>query len=202
MKAIWLAILITNITLASSNIIATLNDGTQTEFSAIEILFRGTNTQQISAPIILEPSLTEQKVANKIFISKNVHSNDDYIVNMQNQGASAVIVVTLSNTVAGYMRFRFMDKTKIQQIRIPVFEMVLPDYDDVEPLLLNNSVSTITLLPNDEPNPWDVVLLSPGQYIYLGMLLYESTFKLRNGFKSPKIISNVLLDLTDCIQQF
>lgn len=58
----------------------------------------GTNTQQISAPIILEPSLTEQKVANKIFILKNVHSNDDYIVNMQNQGASAVIVVTLSNS--------------------------------------------------------------------------------------------------------
>lgn len=122
--------------------------------------------------------------------------------------------------VAGYMKFRFMDKTKIQQIRIPVFEMVLPDYDDLEPLLLNNSVSTITLLPNgkfkritkiktkssalpaDEPNPWDVVLLSPGQYIYQGMLLYESTFKLRIGFKSPKIISNVLLDLTDCIQQF
>jgi hypothetical protein len=135
----------------------------------------GTNTQQISAPIILEPSLTEQKVANKIFISKNVHSNDDYIVNMQNQGASAVIVVTLSNTVAGYMRFRFMDKTKIQQIRIPVFEMVLPDYDDVEPLLLNNSVSTITLLPNDEPNPWDVVLLSPGQYIYQAILIAFST---------------------------
>jgi hypothetical protein len=49
MKAIWLAILITNITLASSNIIATLNDGTQTEFSAIEILFRGTYERMKSA---------------------------------------------------------------------------------------------------------------------------------------------------------
>jgi hypothetical protein len=49
MKAIWLAILITNIALASSNIIVTLNDGTQTEFSAIEILFIGKSERIICA---------------------------------------------------------------------------------------------------------------------------------------------------------
>jgi hypothetical protein len=148
-----------------------IRNGTNFRVTATEIIFRASDNDRISEEIVLEPTISQDNIEGKIYVFHDTYANDRVVATVQEKGALGAIEIGVAFVVPGFLRYRYEYLESVKAINIPVFEITTRDGDILWPLIEQDLVANITLIPSDEPNPWDVVLLSPGYYVITYFLM-------------------------------
>jgi hypothetical protein len=157
---------------AKSEIIVQTRGGEFFELeTAVEIIFMESQNERMSEPITLGATINNQSLAGKIFLFHNTLYGDQVVAEAQNNGALAIIEIASKYFDSGYMRYQFMDRTAVRSIRIPIFEITEAESAKLWPLLEADNIGNITIVPDNSINPWDVVLNSPGYWIFTAFLM-------------------------------
>jgi hypothetical protein len=164
-----LAIFLLTARLVDGGLIITTNNQPDVYLESTEIIFLSSTNEKIKEEITLEATNKLDNVSGKIYILEGTTKSDVFVLEAQNHGAIAVIETT-SLTVAGFLRYRYNDKTIVSQINIPLFEIADKDSDVLLSLVEAGQIQTITILPDEGENPWEIVFTSPGYYIWTSVL--------------------------------
>jgi hypothetical protein len=101
-------------------------------------------------------------VEGRIYVIRSSLPVEKQIASAEENGAIAVVVITPTYLVSGYLAYRMNDRLLARSISIPVFEVPLQDGKILWSLANNDQILNATIMPDRIENPWTVVLESGG----------------------------------------
>jgi hypothetical protein len=152
-------------------------NGTEVELYSTEIIYVASQRQKIAESVSAEVTVGRGDVGNKIFMIQTSQSIDEVVVEVQNNGALGVLVISNSFYVPGLQKYRYTAQKYVQQVNIPIFEVGISDGITLLDLSEKDEILNVTLIPSDDTNAWDGIFYNPG---YVTWIVFNIAFSATN----------------------